>query len=100
MPVAEPEVEAEPVITGIEEGYNDEIVAYPNPTTGRVLLELGYAMGQHRRVRVTTAAGHLVFNTLVSTPSVTIDLSDYPAGLYLISVEGARQIRTLRIAKY
>ena len=84
MSTVEPEPEPEPVITGIEEGYNDKIVAYPNPTTGRVLLELGYAMGQHRKVRVTTAAGHLVSSTLVRTPSVTIDLSAYPAGLYLV----------------
>ena len=67
------------------------IVAYPNPTTGRVTLKYDKKMTEP--VELFSADGRLVQHYDSSANS--FDLSPFPAGIYFLHVEG-RHIRIIK----
>jgi hypothetical protein len=69
---------------GIDEISFDESIAYPNPTTGMIILktpssELGY---------LTTLSGKTILELSLGTKQV--DLSELPSGVYILTVGNAR----------
>ena len=90
----------EKVVTGINAAEaKTSVTVYPNPTKGRFMLKFDDAAAAGSFVCVTTATGNQVFQTRMDAAQSTIDLSPYPAGLYIITVKKGQQVRTLKVAK-
>jgi uncharacterized repeat protein (TIGR03803 family) len=78
-------------LTGIDNitGNSNNVVAYPNPSNGRFIIEV-----ERRELRINSTVA--VYNMLgekvlllpfsVSKPRLSVDLSSQPAGLYLYRV--------------
>ena len=73
-----------------------ELLAYPNPADDRVWLT-GTIAGE--AATLFDAMGRTLRTGTANDASFTIDLSDLPAGRYLISVAGEGSLRTLPIVK-
>ena len=74
---------------------------YPNPTTNQVTLNVG---GSDTKLQVSliTEQGKYLFTKLVELDSyrnVVLDVSAYPAGLYVLKVSGANVQGTLKLIK-
>ncbi|GAB2778528.1 hypothetical protein GCM10027175_15930 [Hymenobacter latericoloratus] len=74
-----------------------EVALYPNPTTGRLLVELPAGAAT---VRVLSALGQeLQVRSVPTGPSIPLDLSAYPAGVYLIQIGTAGGTVTRRVVR-
>ena len=66
-----------------------EFIVYPNPTTGKLLahgVEPGYSL------EVYNTTGGMVYQKMVEQNPEKLDISELPAGMYLIMVLNDRQI--------
>lgn len=80
-------------------GILTEISVYPNPTSGLVTLSCKGLSGSFHYA-ITTLEGKIVReSTESSTPSVTVDLSQEPNGIYLVHIKQAGKQRTLKLIK-
>ncbi len=71
---------------GIEElGDENEVVIYPNPTTGVIQLLSDEVIKQ---VTVKNMLGE----EILTTKQKTIDLSNYPNGIYLVEIETEKEV--------
>ena len=67
----------------LSEIQSENIDVYPNPTDGRLVVKAS----KIRELSVFNAIGQRVFSTKVSDESVSLDLSDWPNGLYMLQVQ-------------
>lgn len=72
--------------TGVREKTTDKLTIYPNPVSNSIHLE-GIPEGKNQ-VSIYRTDGTLILTLQVSNPSLTIDLTDLNAGLYIIRVAG------------
>ena len=83
-----------PVNVGIQtvSTANASIIAFPNPTTGKVSIAWTLATGQDATVAVCDITGREVYRNTISmnvgSGADQIDLSSLNNGLYIISVKG------------
>ncbi|MBM3410748.1 MAG: T9SS type A sorting domain-containing protein [Bacteroidetes bacterium] len=61
---------------------------------------MGNLRNQHSRVEVLDVAGRALYTTAASSMGVSIDLSAFPAGQYLVRVTTDSGIQTERIVRY
>lgn len=69
---------------GINDPKVKNVVAYPNPTKGKVFL----LNADHAAVTVTTAGGQPVM-TIQDFTGTSLDLGSMPKGIYILSIEKA-----------
>jgi hypothetical protein len=83
-------------VVAIDELKEEEssLMIFPNPSTGQftVNIEMG-AIGQILTVR--DARGVLVLQQLLRANSTELDMSDYPAGMYLLQISGKSDVKKL-----
>ncbi|NVO84148.1 S8 family peptidase [Hymenobacter terrestris] len=70
---------------------------YPNPTSGTVRLEL--PAGDPATVRVLSVLGQQLAVYSFREGTAALDLSAYPAGVYLLRIETAAGVGTYRVLK-
>ena len=81
------------VITDVEEKQGEQVAIYPNPTTGKLIIE-----GQgEMRVSVSNMLGQEILNTLVNGQS-TIDLSRCETGVYLVRIENGSNLLSRKVS--
>ena len=77
-----------------------ELRLHPNPTRGRLLLEFRGDLPTGRyTLRLSDAKGMLLQQAGSDAPAYTLDLTDYPAGLYLLQVEYGHEVKEWKIIK-
>lgn len=83
------------------EGVKRPVIAYPNPFSDKVAIELSENTVDQVRIRLFDATGkeHQFRKTTLGAYGAELDLRLLPAGLYLIRVESAGKAETLRIVK-
>lgn len=69
----------------------------PNPTSGLITIE--YQGVENIEIRLVDQVGKLLLSKTLNSPSIHIDISDYPKGLYLLSTNYSNQIFTKKIIK-
>ena len=74
--------------------YN-QLVAYPNPTTGSVVVRYLQDGRMMKNVAVYDVYGKLLKNVSVNALSTSVDLSECPAGVYLLKVTSDNQSVTV-----
>ena len=78
---------------GLEELLADQLMIYPNPSQGQVTLESTLSLS---RISLYTTTGELINVIETDESTFTFDLSEYPSGVYWISVYG-RQYKVVII---
>jgi hypothetical protein len=81
-------------ITSIE-NYNPDVKLYPNPTNGKIFIEIGNYQKEFI-VEVFDVAGKLI---LISN-SQNIDISKQERGTYLFKINYANRTKTIRVVKH
>ena len=79
---------------GIEETGNESLSVYPNPSDGIYTVRLSEKSAQENvSLTVYTIAGQPVYRKKATSDLIQIDLSQLPAGLYILSVEGEKPLK-------
>ena len=71
-----------PTPVGIPAIATEQLSAYPNPTTGQVLLS---GIKENEKIEILDIQGHL----LMQSQGATLDLSPLPQGIYLLRTADA-----------
>jgi len=84
------------IFTGINRmtGNNENIIAFPNPSTGIVTLDTENAT----EVSVFDAGGKLMFNKALNSQATSIDISGLPNGIYFLKIKTETGIRLQKVA--
>ena len=81
---------------GVEEDFITKSVVYPNPTSGMVTIICQDA----EQLNVYNTVGQLLFHqNTKNNEQVSIDMSDFPYGLYLVQMIGGNRTITKQIIK-
>lgn len=78
------------------------VVLSPNPTTGETLLRVELTQATDLQVQLFNLNGQLIFQALernVHTLALPVDLSNQPAGVYIIRLLADRQLYTEKLVK-
>jgi trimeric autotransporter adhesin len=63
----------------------EDVVIYPNPTTDQLTISTRSKIGD---VTICNILGQVLYEHFFDGPVTTIDLAAYPAGLYLVGING------------
>ena len=86
-----------PPITGIEDVETPLATVYPNPTDNAVTVEF-----EAEGVYIVTLAdmtGKVLLRQTVNEQTVSMDLSNYPTGAYLLTIDDGKRQSTTRVIK-
>ena len=87
----------QPPVGIIEPVRSSPLQVYPNPTNGKLTLEFETAGG--RSVTISDLSGKILLRQSINDQTMRMDISDYPAGAYLLTVNDGKQQNTTRIIK-
>lgn len=76
-----------------------EIKIYPNPTKGRLNINIPIDKEKTITLQVFNINGSLLMEKIVVDEITIIDLSDHPAGLYLLRIHGGSDSSDWKILK-
>lgn len=82
----------------IETQHTAALSAYPNPVLSTLTIGNGAGSTEVFAATVTTLDGRHVANAQGTLP-MQVNTAEWPAGCYLVSVQGAEQSRVLRVVK-
>ena len=83
--------------TGIEEAKELKIAVYPNPTSDFVKIE--FDKNKIEQLRILDFNGKVIFDKSDVAGSITIDLSIYEKGTYILQAISANQVIVKKIIK-
>lgn len=89
--------------TGLEEGRNSTLKAYPNPAKNRLILQFPDLPESRNndQVEIFSATGSLATSLhRFGRRSMEVDVSEWPAGIYTARLADNPQVRPLRIVVY
>ncbi|MBN2892640.1 MAG: T9SS type A sorting domain-containing protein [Bacteroidales bacterium] len=96
------EIEIIEGLTSIQ-ANNIELWAYPNPTEGVFVFGFDSYQEDYLNIEIYNTAGQIVYSNLnhyaVASNSMMIDLSDQPAGMYIIHVSGNYVSKNIKVIK-
>ncbi|MEQ8925216.1 MAG: T9SS type A sorting domain-containing protein [Fulvivirga sp.] len=81
-------------VTGIDDKLFKNTLIYPNPTSGIVHLE-----GEVDRAILFDMYGRTIATQTAIQNEISFDLSQHPAGIYMINVSKSNQTKTFKIIK-
>ena len=84
--------------TDIETYYSPLVNLYPNPTSG--LFTINFNTMDVYHVTITDLNGNILFFQTVSGQPKQMNISSYPAGVYLLVIDDGKQKRITKIVKY
>ncbi|MDL2297310.1 T9SS type A sorting domain-containing protein, partial [Bacteroidales bacterium OttesenSCG-928-E04] len=79
-----------------------EIVLYvfPNPTAGELTISIeNYDDLTQGKLSLYTVNGQLIREVVVDSPTITLDLSSYSSGIYLLSLLMNNRVKDWKIVK-
>jgi len=76
----------------IEEEELEELLVYPNPTTGNITIQIA-GTDQNSWVQLYDLSGRLIQEKQAYNPTVVMDLSHLASGTYLIRVDGVESVQ-------
>lgn len=87
-------------VSGVNEFGQDEMTIYPNPTSGKIYIEIPTLEGEFT-VSILNTVGETVKTDYISntTETLSIDLSEMPEGYYFIKLENEDRSLIKRVVK-
>jgi hypothetical protein len=90
-----------PLISAVKEPVNSFYTTLsPNPTRGKVELAVfGPASSDSKTIEITTVTGSTLDTFISYEKNISIDMSAYPKGLYIlkVTVNGKTEIKKLMV---
>jgi uncharacterized protein YjdB len=83
--------------TGVETPAASLARIYPNPTDGAVTLEFETAAARH--ITISDMSGKTLLRQTTNEQTVHVDISNYPAGVYLLTITEGKEQSTTRVVK-
>ena len=83
---------------GVEEISPSKASIYPNPTSGLFHLQLK-DVNTSVQVIITNMTGQVIYSSLLDMQETLIDLSDRPAGVYMVHISGGTFNEQMKIVK-
>lgn len=68
-------------------GFADEIEVYPNPTNGEFSVQI--ELNDPKTYTILSTMGESLKSGLISTGNQTINISDFPSGLYYLKIDNS-----------
>ena len=85
--------------TTSENDFDSQLIIYPNPNKGHIIVELGNAY-ETAEISIIDITGKIIYeNTLTKTIATTIYLDEFPAGVYFINIQSKRKRKSIKIIK-
>ncbi|NNC83006.1 MAG: T9SS type A sorting domain-containing protein, partial [Flavobacteriales bacterium] len=85
--------------SSVAENFKDHLRVYPNPTDSYVNLELLQNKGYQTDIELTDISGRmLLFRSIQGIDQTRLDLSDLPAGTYIIHVKNEEVDVSVRVS--
>jgi len=86
---------------GVKQLNNTDIKIYPNPTQGRLNIQLADAFEGSSSVRILDVSGKVIFtgNLGLNQNETEIDLSNYSNGMYMVQIQLGSETANYRIIK-
>lgn len=75
-----------------------DVEAYPNPTAQFTNIIIGYDF-EIGSIIIADLAGHILQQFEINEKTIPIDLSDYPDGIYIVSIKTNKQENSVKIIK-
>jgi len=86
------------IVTGVEVVNNlSDISIYPNPSSGKFIILFDDTMDPYAGIKIYNIMGNLVQEIRNSKTKDEIDLSDYPNGIYILTVTTGKELRKQKI---
>jgi hypothetical protein len=95
------ELKSEPfLVTEIGElSTGQNIAVYPNPAADYIEVNLGNMFGDNLSISITDVNGKVYFADEMNSPSKSINVKNFPSGVYIIVVTDPESSYRLRIVK-
>ncbi len=87
------------IVVGLHENRFSAVRLYPNPTNGKVTIDLG-SNNLGVNLKVNSIHGQLVeqiFN--VNSKQIALDLSNYSKGIYFVTLQNKENLRVIKLVK-
>ena len=79
---------------------DQKVKIFPNPTKGQLQTELsGFDFTKKTGIYVYSPTGSLIIQKVPASPSDMIDLSSYPAGIYIMRIIIGDKVSEWKILK-
>jgi len=75
-----------PTINNLVNAVPDGIMVFPNPSTGKVTIELPSLPDAETMIQVHNLTGQLILNQAIRVKKITLDLTDVKKGVYFIQI--------------
>ena len=83
--------------TGINElTLEHNLKIYPNPTSTKVTIETN--LDENFNISLLDISGKTIYNNTSKSNYLTLDVSNYPKGLYLIKIESKKAVYTSKVS--
>jgi len=76
-----------------------DIFIYPNPTSGKITLELGDKLAERNlEISIINTLGKVLLQkTVKSRKNIQFDISAFPKGLYYLNIQNSKTGNTIQI---
>ena len=88
-----PQVSSQPKLKGQNHSNNDDVLVYPNPTSGEVTIEFSDLSEDKFTIELFSMTGQKCYETVVlgNTNKKSIDLSKLPKGIYFFKLQSLKR---------
>jgi uncharacterized repeat protein (TIGR01451 family) len=78
---------------------NKELQLYPNPTNNIVNIQARDFKAKEYKLHIYDYMGKMLHNSSISTDKLEVDMSAYPAGMYMIEMQSALDVYVGKVVK-
>lgn len=79
---------------------NKKIIVHPNPTKGQLLVEIqGYEKETESSLYLYNLSGKLLKTVSPANANVPLDMSQFPAGIYILKIKLGEEVSEWKIIK-
>jgi len=82
--------------TSVTENPSFELAVYPNPSKGKITVDLSHPKSESNDLEVYNAFGQLVYAVPINSTSTEVDLSAYSKGIYLFRIKNDKGASLLK----
>ena len=84
-----------------ENNVSDGLNIYPNPSDGHYIIDFTKHTGQELQLEIFNTTGNCILDQTFEkwANSISFDISDFPAGIYMVRLNGGQQSYIQKILK-
>ena len=87
------------VVLGSDDLLDMELKAYPNPTSGKINLNVTNAKAKQLHLSLSDLSGRVLRTKVLDSEETVLDISNLNTGIYLLSVTSGKKTKIVKIEK-